>query len=298
LPRDIQSTVQEDKITMLRILISVLVIASFAAPLSAQESVDTLQQIKKSGKIRIGYRQSMPPMSFMGKEGLPVGYSIDLCTLIVSEAEKALGSDINIEYVQVSSEDRLAALPDNKIDILCGATTKTISRGEIVDFTQLTFVTGASFMALKETKIRNNFEGKKIGVSKGTTTAKALEKLFEEAQIKAKIVLMGSKEEALKALDKGKIDAFAADQVVLIGLALLSDHPGNYTVLPDLFSYEPFALAVRRNDADFRLVADRAISALYRSKKILGIYDKWFGEFAKNRSPAFDALIQINAIPE
>jgi len=237
-------------------------------------------------------------MSFLGKDGLPVGYSIDLCAEIVSKVEKILGVAVKSHYVPVTSEDRFTALADNKIDLLCGATTKTISRGEIVDFTQLTFVTGASFMALKETKIRNNFEGKKIGVSKGTTTATALEQLLTDAEVKADIVFIKSKEDALKALDKGDIDAFAADQVVLIGMALISGHPKSYSILPDLFSYEPLALALRRNDADFRLVADRVISDLYRSKKILKIYDDWFGQFAKQRSSAFDALIQLNAIPE
>lgn len=237
-------------------------------------------------------------MSFTGKDGLPAGYSIDLCRQVVGEVEKTLGSKVKIHYVPVTSEDRLAAVAENRIDLLCGATTKTISRGEIVDFTELTFVTGASFMALRETKIRNNFEGKKIGVSKGTTTAKALKKLLEEAQVDADIVFVKSKEEALKSLNKGEIDAFAADQVVLIGMALMSGHPGNYSVLPDLFSYEPLALAVRRNNADFRLIADRVIADLYRSKNILTLYDKWFGQFAKKRSSAFDALIQLNSIPE
>jgi ABC-type amino acid transport substrate-binding protein len=280
------------------ILVIALIIASFSNPLSADELTGTLQQIEKSGEIRIGYRQAMPPMSFLGKNGLPVGYSIDLCDEIVREVEKTLGAAVKSHYVPVTSEDRFTSLAENKIDLLCGATTKTLSRGEMVDFTQLTFVTGASFMALKETKIRNNFEGKKIGVSKGTTTATALEKLLTDAQVQADIVFVKTKEDALKALDKGDIDAFAADQVVLIGMALISGHPKSYSILPDLFSYEPLALALRRNDADFRLVADRVISGLYRSKKILKIYDNWFGQFAKRRSSAFDALIELNAIPE
>jgi len=280
------------------ILACVFAAVFFVTPLFAQGLTGTLEQIKKTGKINIGYRGSLPPMSFLDKNGTPVGYSIDLCEQIVTEVEKSIGSDVKIEFVPVTSENRFAALIDNRIDILCGATTKTISRGELVDFTQLTFVTGASFMALKETQIRNNFEGKKIGVSKGTTTAAALTKLLEEAQTKAEVVLMESSADALKALDKGEIDAIAADQVVLIGLAMTSGHLTNYSVLPDLFSYEPLALAVRRNDADFRLVADRVISDLYRSRKILDIYDKWFGLFSKKRSSAFDALIQLNAIPE
>jgi len=115
------------------ILVFALVIVSFANPLSAHELTGTLQQIEKSGEIRIGYRQTMPPMSFLGKDGLPVGYSIDLCAEVVREVEKTLGSAVKIHYVPVTSENRLTALVDNKIDLLCGATTKTISRGEMVD---------------------------------------------------------------------------------------------------------------------------------------------------------------------
>jgi len=279
------------------ILTGVLMVVFFATPLSAQELTGTLQQIKKSGIIKVGYRESQPPMSFVEKDG-PVGYSIDLCGQIVSEVERVIGSDVTIKYVPVTSVERFAALSDNRIDILCGATTKTISRGEMVDFTLLTFVTGASFMTLDGANIRNHFDGKKIGVSKGTTTLEALEKILEEAQTNAEVVLMDSSAGALKALENSEIDAFAADQVVLIGLALTSENPEKYEILQDLFSYEPFALAVRRNDADFRLVADRVISDLYRSKNILKIYNKWLGRFSSGRSSAFEALILINSIPE
>ena len=280
------------------ILTTMLLVVFFANPLAAQELTGTLQQIQKTGKIKIGYRHSQPPMSFLGKDGKPAGYSIDLGRHIVDEIETKIGSEIVIEYVPVTAEERFNALRENKIDILCGATTKTLSRSEVVDFTQLTFVTGASFMTLKGKKIRNNFEGKKIGVVKSTTTAVALEKLFKDTSTDAEIILFNSTAKGLSALKKEDIDAFSADQVVLIGLALSTDDPGNFSILTDLFSFEPFAFAVRRNDSDFRLIADRVISHLYRSRQILKIYDKWFSEFSRKRSLAFDALIQINATPE
>jgi len=218
--------------------------------------------------------------------------------LIAAAVEKKIGSPVKIKYVPVTAENRFQALVDNQIDLLCGSTTKTLSRSELVDFTQLTFVTGASFMTLKGTKLMNNFKGKKIGVVKGTTTAATLQEMLKKTGTRADIVLLETTAKALAALDSGKIDAFTADQVVLIGLALAAKKPGRYTILPDLYSFEPFALAVRRNDADFRLVADRVISDLYRTKKILDIYDKWFGEFSGRRSTAFDALILLNATPE
>lgn len=275
-----------------------LLVAFFACPLSAQELSGTLKRIQESGKIKIGYRHSQPPMSFAGKNDIIEGYSIDLGKLIAAGVKDKIGKDVQIVYVPVTSGDRFKALAEHKIDLLCGATTKTVSRDELVDFTQLTFVTGASFMTLRGNRIKNNFSGKKIGVVKSTTTIVELEKLFKDTQTSAETVILKSSAEGLKALKEGKIDAFAADQVVLIGLALEADKPGDFSILPDLFSYEPFALAVRKNDSDFRQVADSVISGLYRSKEILKIYDKWFSEFSSRRSAAFEALIMINAIPE
>ena len=278
----------------------ILLIAFFASSLAAQEITGTLQQIKKSGQIRIGYRVSEPPMSFLDQDGNPTGYSIDICKGIAAKVEKQIDTEVKVEYVPVTADGRFKALGDNKIDILCGSTTKTLSRSELVDFTQLTFVTGASLMTLKDNKANDSdgFDGKKIGVVKATTTAFELKKLFQDTSIDAEIVLFNSAKEGIDALRKKKIDAFSSDQVILIGLALKEHDPMNFVIKSDVFSFEPFALAVRRNDADFRLVADRVISELYRSGKILEIYDKWIGKFTGKRLPIFDAMIKLNATPE
>jgi ABC-type amino acid transport substrate-binding protein len=278
----------------------ILLITFFASSIAAQELTGTLQQINKSGRIRIGYRVSEPPMSFLGEDGNPAGYSIDICKGIVAKVKNQIGTDVKVEYVPVTADGRFKALNDSKIDILCGSTTKTLSRSELVDFTQLTFVTGASLMTLKENKDNDSdgFEGKKIGVVKATTTAAELKKLFQDTSINAEAVLFNSAKEGIDALRKKKIDAFSSDQVILIGLALKEHDPMNFVIKSDVFSFEPFALAVRRNDADFRLVADRVISELYRSKKILEIYDKWIGKFTGKRLPIFDAMITLNATPE
>jgi ABC-type amino acid transport substrate-binding protein len=277
----------------------IFLIVFLASPLSAQELKGTLQQIKKSGKIRIGYRESQPPMSFLDKDGAPAGYSIDICNDIVAEVKNKIGADVKVDYVSVTAEERFKALDDNKIDILCGSTTKTLSRSEIVDFTQLTFVTGASLMTLKDNKaFDSGLDGTKIGVVKGTTTAAELKKLIRETSTSAEIVRFNSTKESIEALRQKKIDAISSDQVVLIGIASEEQDPMNFVIKSTVFSFEPFALAVRRNDADFRLVADRVISDLSQSKKILGIYDKWIGKFTGQRLPIFEAMVQLNATPE
>jgi len=278
----------------------VLLIVLFASPLAAKDLTGTLGQIKETGQVRIGFRTSEPPMSFLDKDGKPDGYSIELGRFVIKEIEKKIGAKGKVQYVPITAENRFKALIDNKIDILCGATTKTLSRSELVDFTQLTFVTGASLMTLRENENRDSsgFGGKKIGVVKETTTAISLRNLLQETSTKAEIVFFDSAKEGVDALRKKKIDAYAADQIVLIGIASTAPDGMNFAIDANVFSFEPFAFAVRRNDADFRLAADRAISDLCRSKKIFEIYDKWVREFTGQRLPIFDAMVQLNAIPE
>ncbi|MBW1997396.1 MAG: amino acid ABC transporter substrate-binding protein [Deltaproteobacteria bacterium] len=275
-------------------------IVLFASPLSARELTGTLKQIKETARIRIGYRPSEPPMSFLDKEGKPAGYSIDLGKFVVEEIERKIGSKIKVVYVPVNAKNRFKALTQNKIDILCGSTTKTLSRSELVDFTLLTFVTGASLMTLREDRATQaqGFSGKTIGVVKGTTTEIALRKLIEETSTDTKILLFNSTKEGIDALRRKKIHAFSADQVVLIGIALKTGTDVDFLIDGNVFSYEPFAFAVRRNDADFRLVADRAISRLCRTKKILEIYDRWIGSYVGRGPGLFSAMIELNAIPE
>ena len=285
---------------MRSILAAILLVVFFVNPLAAQELTGTLQQIKESGKIRIGYREAEPPMSFNGKDGKPTGYTIDICKYVVTGVKDKIGADISVEYVPVTAKERFNALVNNKIDLLCGSTTKTLSRSELVDFTQLTFVTGASLMTLKGKQINDTaaLNGKKVGVVKGTTTAVVLKKLLQKTLTLAVTASYDTAGEGLEALRKGHIDAFAADQIVLIGLASNAENPSTFTIASVVFSYEPFALAVRRNDADFRLVADRALSRLYRSGEILQIYERWVGRFVPKRPPVYDAMFQLNATPE
>lgn len=278
----------------------ILLIVLFASPLAAEEFTGTLGQIKKTGQIRIGFRTSEPPMSFSDKDGKPNGYSIELAQSVIKEIEKKIGAKVKVQYVPITAENRFNALVDNKIDMLCGATTKTLSRGELVDFTQLTFVTGASLMTLRDNENQDSsgFGGKKIGVVKDTTTAIALKGLLQETSTKAEIVFFHSAKDGVDALRKKKVDAYAADQIVLIGIVSTAQDGMKFAIGPNVFSFEPFAFAVRRNDADFRLAADRAISDLCRSKKIFEIYDKWVGEFTGQRLPIFEAMVQLNATPE
>jgi len=285
----------------MRFLIALVIAIAAGLPAQAAAQMSTLEQVKETGKFRIGFRQSEPPMSFVNQYGQPVGYSIDLCMRIAADVRSVLNiPEMEIEFVSVEATNRFEALTQNGIDLLCGSTTKTISRGEMVDFTALTFVTGAGLMSMKGSAIDgiDDLQGRRVGVVRDTTTDIALKKALLQSVIEAQVVHVGTASAGLEALKSGEIDAFASDQVVLIGLILTADDPDAFSLSQDLYSFEPFALAVRRNDSDFRLVADAVLAQLYRSGAIEGIYDRWFGKFAPEKPEALKALYVLGATPK
>ena len=268
---------------------------------AASELTGTLKRIDDTGRMNLGYREDEPPMSFRDQSGNPVGYSIDLCDHIASAVRQTLGrTDITVNYVPVTAENRFAAIEAADIDILCGATTKTLGRSERVGFTQLTFATGASLLSMDDNKVPNvlGLKGKRVAVVSNTTTIEALQGALNEMLVDVVVVPVSSALEGMILLDKGEVDAFSSDQVVLIGQVIARNTGRQYFLSEELFSFEPFALAVARGDVDFQLVADRALSRLNRSGQIAVIYRKWFGRFAKKPPQLLKALYQLNATPE
>ncbi len=286
----------------MRILVLAAALVCLNSPGSvAGELTGTLKHIADTGVIQMGFREAEPPMSFLDKSGQPIGYSIDLCNHIAFAVKQKIGrTDIAVEFVPVTAETRFTSIESGSIDILCGATTKTLGRSERVDFTQLTFVTGASLLSLDATKVPDimSLKGKRVAVVGNTTTIEVLERVLKARLVDAEVVTVSSATEGIAALNKGEVAAFSSDQVVLIGLAVTRQDQQNYYLAKELFSYEPFALAVKRDDASFRLVADRALSQLTRSKQITAIYRKWFGQFSPEIPLLLKALYKIHTTPE
>ncbi len=140
------------------------------SPVTAGELTGTLKRIDSTGQINLGIRDSLAPMSSRDQSGKPIGYTIDLCNHIVAAVKEKLGrADIAVNHVPVTAESRFTAIESAKIDLLCGATTKTLTRSERVGFTQLTFVTAATLLSLNATKISSvsGLEGKRVARPSG-----------------------------------------------------------------------------------------------------------------------------------
>ena len=271
-----------------------------AGPALGQALDGTLKKIKTSGTLTIGYRESSPPFSFMGPDKRPVGYSIDLCMHVAGVIQKQLGlANLKLGWVPVTAANRIDMVAQGKVDIECGTTTASLSRQERVDFSLMTFVDGGGLLTTPAANLRGpaDLAGKRIAVIPGTTTEKALAEYLKAEFITVQMVRVKDHSDGFAALEKGEADAYASDRGILIGLAVTSKDPARF-VLPNLvFSYEPYALMLRRNDAAFRLAVNRALAGLYRSGGIAPIYERWLGTFGKPSQP-LQAMYLLNGLPE
>lgn len=270
--------------------------SGFAQPLTG-----TLKKISDTGIFTIGYRDDSKPFSYLDSSGKPIGYSIDLCRRIAAATREALRlSDLDIKFVKVTAKDRIDAVESGKVDIECGATTITLSRQEKVDFTLMTFVTGGSLLSKSSDPVRitGDLAGKSVAVLKNTTTLAALKQHLSQSLVDAKIVEVDTGLEGMELLESGEVQALARDQVVLIGQVLKTVNPKDYVLSEDLFSFEPYAFMIRRNDAAFRLMTSRSLAQLYRTEQYQPLYNKWFGSAGVRPSPVLAAMYKMQSLPE
>jgi len=243
-------------------------------------SRNTLEQIRSAKAIKLGYRESAIPFSFVGIDGKPGGYSVDLCNAVVEGLTSALSLDeLRVEWVKVTPETRIDALLDGSIDLECGSTTSTYSRQERVDFSNFIFLDGATLMSRNEAGIHgvDDLSGKRVAVIPGTTTERALKEALAKAGVASEIVSVKINRDGLRAVSDKNADAFAGDRTILLSLAQTSSEPDRYAIVDRLLSFEPYALMLRRDPA-FRLAVNRQLSRIYRSGSIFQIYGKWFGK--------------------
>ena len=208
---------------------SLLAVISCALP--ALALAGTLEQIKKSGEIRIGYRTDAPPLAFNDASGQAAGYSVDLCKRIATAVKEELKlADLKVTFVPLTSADRLDAIVKNKADIECGATTITLSRAEKVDFTLMTFVTGGGLLSLADSNVNAlaDVAGKSVAWSspaqpRRPRSRQTLTRKPDRCQGGARCESRGG----MKQLDARQVVAFASDQIVLIGQVIHGRDPGS-----------------------------------------------------------------------
>ena len=242
-------------------------------------AADTLGKIRESGVITIAHPANTPPFSHM-QGGEPTGYSINLCRQVVDNIALQLGmQQIRINWRTATTPEALRLVADGSVDMNCGTTSITLSRQEQVDFSNEIFVAAGGVLVNSRSGISSlaGLSGKRVAVIRGTTTQGRLSTTLGQQGAMAILVPVSNTDEGMKALNSGKADAYASDRTVLLGQATAAGDPSRYTLLPELFSIDPYALVLPRGDSDFRLAVNRGLSDIYRNASLEEVYGRWFG---------------------
>jgi ABC-type amino acid transport substrate-binding protein len=278
------------------LIVAPLIVAAFASMSLA--SAATLDRIAQDKSIRIAYREDAPPFSYT-KDGNKNGYMLDLCRAVVVElADQLHVAPLNVVYVPVTATNRFDAITAGKADVLCEATSATLSRRETVDFSIPTFVDGASVMVRSDGPADvQGLAGQKIGVLAGTTTEAVAKEFLKGAGITATIVPAKTHAEGLAMLDDGTVSAYFGDRSILLFLAQDSKNRDKLRLADQYLTVEPYALALPHGDDAFRLAVDRALSHIYRKGKIEVIFAATFGDTVKP-SDIVQTLYLISGLPD
>ncbi|WP_186766207.1 amino acid ABC transporter substrate-binding protein [Phaeobacter marinintestinus] len=250
--------------------LSTLVAAALALPVTAQ----TIDRITETGELRLGYRIDAAPLSFADEAGLPAGYSVLLCAEIAQGIANALKmEELNADFFAISPTDRFDKVAAGEIDLLCGAATITLGRRALVDFSIPTFVDGAALMLPADAPGQfADLKGKRIGVRGATTTEEALNNSLTRSGIEAEVVAFDAHDQGMEAMKAGEIDAYFADQSILLYLQATSGAHNDFKVSNEILSIEKQGLALARGDTDFRLMVDSIVSELYKNGKMEEIF--------------------------
>jgi len=281
------------------LVICAVLLAVAVGPVAGQEIRPTLDKIKETGVVQLGYRETSRPFSFRGSDGQPAGFSVDLCTRVADALRESLKlPGLKAAWLVVTPADRIPKLVKGAIDLECGSTTITFGRMEQVAFSHMISVDGGSLLATADSGIGavKDLSGKRIGVIPNTTTEKALAAALAGAAIQATVVPVAEVAEGLRGLEEGRLDAYTSDRALLAGLLTTARNPAKLRLSDEFFSYEPYGLMMRRGDNAFHAAVNRALSHLYRSG-LVQIYERWFGPFAM-ASPLTKALYLLHSWPD
>lgn len=286
-----------------RFLFATLILIWTTAAALAQIAVPNdsrLKAIAADKVINVAYRSDARPFSFEASDAKePVGFTIDLCRIIVADIQNQLKLDnVRIAWVPVTSQTRFSAVADGKADLECGASTITLKRMLDVDFSNPIFAetTGIAVRRAIGAQSFNDLANRRIGVVAGTTNERAIEAQLKRRNMTATLVQFQDRAAAASALDAGQIDAYASDKLLLVGTQY--GRSDQLVMLPDDLSIEPYAIVVPRGDWALKLAVNAGLAKIYRSGAIVQVFESWFAQLGLRPGAVVQSLYMYGALAD
>lgn len=271
-----------------------------AAPAAAQGASPTLAKIKSAKAINVAYSPDSAPFSSASGAGAPQGYSIDLCQRVIAQLARAVGeAELKINWMPGSVSERLQMVAGGRAELDCANTTQTQMRLASVDFSNLIFIDGGGLLVKAGAPINRiaDLAGKRVAVLAGTTTQTRLVETLRRRGVEATLLPLEDAGVGLSLLEAGSVDAYAGDKLKLTALALSSREPARLALVVEDLSFEPYALALPRNDSALRLEVNRALTQVYMGGDIDAIFERWLGKLGRPTG-LLAAMFLLNSIPD
>lgn len=252
---------------------------AFASILSAAQSTSTLEKVKTSGTMSLGYREASIPFSYLGGDGQPTGFGWEICGKIIEQVKKVTGrQDIKVSTQAITAQNRIPLLQNGTIDIECGSTTNNLERNKQVAFATNYFYTGTRFIvkAGADIKTLEDLKGKKVVSTTGTTNYQVLRKVNTEKNVGFDLIGAKDHGESLLLVQQGRADAFGMDDILLYGVRASAKDPAELAVIGDAIQVEPYAIMFRKDDPTFKKLVDDTLAALIKTGDFQALYKKWF----------------------
>jgi glutamate/aspartate transport system substrate-binding protein len=264
----------------MKILGFALAAALGASQAQAEELTGTLKNVKETGAITLGFRDTSIPFSYLDENQKPVGFAMDICYKIVDAVKKELKLDkLEVKLNPVTSATRIPLMANGTIDLECGSTTNNADRQKQVAFTNTHFLTASRYVFKKSSGLKSidDLKGKTVVSTAGTTNIKQLTEANVARNLGATIVPAKDHAEAFLMVETDRAVAFVMDDILLASLVAGSKTPDDYVISKDAFSKpEPYGIMLRKDDPAFKKVVDAATADIYKSGEGQKLYDKWF----------------------
>ena len=264
----------------MRLPLTMLAVALITVPAHASELTGTLQKVKETNRIVLGFQEASVPFSYLDGNQKAIGYAVDICLKIVDAVKRELKlSSLDVETSPVTSSNRIPLMMNGTVDLVCSATTNNAERQRQVAFTNSHFLSATRFAARKSDNITtiDHLKGKPVVAVAGSTNMVQLNQVNAARHLGITPLAAKDQAEAFLMLETGRAAAYVLDDVQLAVAIARSKDPSAYIISEEAFSRaEPYGIMLRKDDAAFKAVADRATAELYRSPEIEAIYKKWF----------------------
>jgi glutamate/aspartate transport system substrate-binding protein len=262
-----------------RLLLCLLAVSLAANPVFAEELTGTLKKVKEAGTITMGIRESSYPLSYLDEKQQPIGYHIDVCNKIVAAVKDQLKMPgLKVQQQPVTSQNRIPLVSNGTVDLECGSTTNNEARQKQVSFVDTTFVTNVRMVVKKGSGITSlaQLDGKPVATTSGTTSVQLMRGHEKGKHINFKEVYGKDHADSFLLLETDRAVAFVMDDNLLAGLIATSKKPGDYALIGEVLSVEPIAVMIRKDDPQFKKLADDTVKGMMKSGELGKLYAKWF----------------------